>query len=80
MTDLPYGRGGSPLQNLIANKIYDTKISAIRAEGGIDTGRIYLKEVPIHWIRQCRGNICPGIRNYIYKNDPLYFRKQPGSG
>ena len=44
MTDLPYGRGGSPLQNLIANKIYDTKISAIRAEGGIDTGRIYLKE------------------------------------
>ena len=22
MTDLPYGRGGSPLQNLILNKIY----------------------------------------------------------
>ena len=44
MTDLPYGRGGSPLQNLIQKKVYDTKISAIRVEGGIDTGSIYLKE------------------------------------
>ena len=26
MTDLPYGRGGSPLQNLIVRKIYETKI------------------------------------------------------
>ena len=44
MTDLPYGRGGSPLQNLIFNKVYDTKISAIEVEDGLDTGRIYLKE------------------------------------
>jgi len=28
MTDLPYGRGGSPLQNLIANGNTYTKISA----------------------------------------------------
>ena len=26
MTDLPFGRGGSPLQNLIARGIYETKI------------------------------------------------------
>lgn len=44
MTDLPYGRGGSPLQNLIVNEVYDTKISALRADGGLDTGDIYLKE------------------------------------
>lgn len=44
ITDLPYGRGGSPLQNLILNKVYDTKISAIKVDGGIDTGEIYLKE------------------------------------
>lgn len=44
LTDLPYGRGGSPLQNLILNKVYDTKISAIRVSGGIDTGNIYIKE------------------------------------
>ena len=44
MTDLPFGRGGSPLQNLIARGIYETKISALRCEMGIDSGPIYLKE------------------------------------
>jgi methionyl-tRNA formyltransferase len=44
MTDLPYGRGGSPLQNLIVTGKTETKISAIKAERGIDTGPIYLKE------------------------------------
>jgi len=44
MTDLPYGRGGSPLQNLIINEVYDTKISALKVDGGLDTGDIYLKE------------------------------------
>lgn len=43
MADLPYGRGGSPLQNLIIRKIYKTKISAFRVDAGIDTGPIYLK-------------------------------------
>lgn len=44
MTDLPYGRGGSPLQNLILRGHKKTKISAIRVESGIDTGDIYLKK------------------------------------
>lgn len=44
MTDLPFGRGGSPLQNLLVRGIYDTKISAIRVAKGLDTGPIYLKE------------------------------------
>lgn len=44
MTDLPYGRGGSPLQNLIINKIYNTKISAIKVSKDLDEGDIYLKE------------------------------------
>jgi methionyl-tRNA formyltransferase len=43
MTDLPFGRGGSPLQNLIVNGCKKTKISAIRVKKGIDTGPIYLK-------------------------------------
>ena len=43
MTDLPFGRGGSPLQNLIINGYKKTKISATRVEKGIDTGPIYLK-------------------------------------
>lgn len=43
MTDLPFGRGGSPLQNLIQRKIYNTKITAIRVEEKIDSGKIYAK-------------------------------------
>jgi len=44
MTDLPFGRGGSPLQNLIVRGIYETKISAIRVIGEVDAGPVYLKE------------------------------------
>ncbi|MCB0629662.1 MAG: formyltransferase family protein [Saprospiraceae bacterium] len=43
MTDLPYGRGGSPLQNLIVRGHEETKISALRVSEGLDTGLIYLK-------------------------------------
>ncbi|MFZ3130450.1 MAG: methionyl-tRNA formyltransferase [Desulfosporosinus sp.] len=43
MTDLPFGRGGSPLQNMIARGIYATKISALRCSEGLDTGPIYDK-------------------------------------
>lgn len=44
MTDLPFGRGGSPLQNLIANSIYESKLSALRCQKSLDAGDIYLKE------------------------------------
>jgi len=44
MTDLPYGRGGSPLQNLIVRGKTETKISALRVVKELDAGAIYLKE------------------------------------
>ena len=44
MTDLPYGRGGSPLQNLIIRGNKTTKISAIKVTKGIDEGPVYLKK------------------------------------
>jgi len=44
MTDLPFGRGGSPLQNLIQNKVFETKISAIEVAERLDAGRVFLKE------------------------------------
>jgi len=47
MTDLPYGRGGSPLQNLILNKVYETKITAFRITEELDAGEVYLK-VPFY--------------------------------
>jgi methionyl-tRNA formyltransferase len=43
MTDLPYGRGGSPLQNLIVRGHTRTKLSAFALEQGLDTGPIYAK-------------------------------------
>ena len=43
MTDLPFGRGGSPLQNLIVRGIRQTKISALRCNEEVDAGPIYLK-------------------------------------
>jgi len=43
MTDLPYGRGGSPLQNLIVRGHTKTVISALKCTKGIDAGPIYCK-------------------------------------
>ncbi|MFD2206858.1 hypothetical protein [Kiloniella antarctica] len=43
MTDLPYGRGGSPLQNLIENGHSKTKISALKMTSEFDAGNIFLK-------------------------------------
>ncbi|MCI8315298.1 MAG: methionyl-tRNA formyltransferase [Lachnospiraceae bacterium] len=43
MTDLPYGRGGSPLQNLIVRGHKETKISAIKMTEKLDGGPVYMK-------------------------------------
>jgi len=66
MTDLPFGRGGSPLQNLISRGIYNTKISAVKAIEEIDAGPIYIKEN-----LKLKGNA-----EYIYKKaSKIIFRK-----
>ncbi len=44
MTDVPYGRGGSPLQNLIACGHSETKLTALRMEEGLDSGPVYIKK------------------------------------
>jgi len=43
MTDLPYGRGGSPLQNLILRGHEETQVCALRMVEELDAGPIYLK-------------------------------------
>lgn len=43
MTDVPYGRGGSPLQNLISRGHRETQLTALRMEQEIDAGPVYLK-------------------------------------
>lgn len=44
MTDVPYGRGGSPLQNLIVRGHRQTKLTALRMVEDFDAGPVYLKE------------------------------------
>ncbi len=43
MTDVPYGRGGSPLQNLIVRGHKETKLTALRMIEQFDAGPVYLK-------------------------------------
>jgi methionyl-tRNA formyltransferase len=43
MTDLPFGRGGSPLQNLIVRGFKETKLSAFRCCEQLDAGPVYGK-------------------------------------
>lgn len=66
-TDLPFGRGGSPLQNLIVKGIYETKISAIKVCSGVDTGPVFFKE-PI--------NISEGSADEIFRSiSDIVFNK-----
>lgn len=63
MTDVPYGRGGSPLQNLIVRGHKDTKLTALRITQGFDAGPVYFRQ-PLSlegnaeeiYIRACYGS------------------------
>lgn len=43
MTDVPYGRGGSPLQNLILAGKAETKLTALQMIEEMDAGSVYVK-------------------------------------
>ena len=43
-SDVPYGRGGSPVQNLIERGHDETCLSALRMMDALDAGPVYLKE------------------------------------
>jgi methionyl-tRNA formyltransferase len=43
MTDVPFGRGGSPLQNLIVRGYRETKLTALRCVAEMDAGDVYMK-------------------------------------
>lgn len=43
MTDVPYGRGGSPLQNLIIRGHKKTKLTALQMSSELDAGPVYGK-------------------------------------
>lgn len=41
MTDVPFGRGGSPLQNLVSRGFKATKLTALRMTEQLDAGPVY---------------------------------------
>lgn len=76
MTDLPYGRGGSPLQNLILQGKQESQITAFKMTEEIDAGPIYLKR-PVSLIGRAEdiyarvGILCWDMLNWIIANDPV---------
>lgn len=76
MTDLPYGRGGSPLQNLILRKHKDTKLSVIKMTAKVDAGPIYYKRTlslhgsALQIYLRC-SKLCLKLIEKIIKNNPL---------
>ena len=42
---LPFGRGGSPIQNMIFKKIKESPVCAVHMTNKIDSGPIYLKKM-----------------------------------
>ena len=41
---LPWGRGGTPIQNQIARGIYESEVCAVRATSELDAGPVYTRE------------------------------------
>lgn len=75
-TDVPFGRGGSPLQNLIVRGILETKITALRMVEQLDAGPVYLKRpFNLHgsaeeiFIRSAK--ICLEMMREIIENEPV---------
>ncbi len=77
MTDLPFGRGGSPLQNLLVRGIYETKISAIKVSAGMDTGDVYLKK-PLNISTGSAEDILSKASNVIFHDMiPVIIDEKP---
>lgn len=92
MTNLPYGRGGSPLQNLITRGHKETVLTALRMKKDLDSGPIY-KQLPLSLegsaeaiYRRSSEKVWTLIAEIIVEEptpvaqagEPLYFkRRQP---
>lgn len=95
MTDLPFGRGGSPLQNLIVRGMKETHLSAIRCTQELDSGPVYCKrplslegsaeEIFVRAARLMEGMAVEIVREQSIPEpqigEPTFFRRrQPADG
>lgn len=76
MTDLPFGRGGSPLQNLISRGLKSTKITSFKMTHEIDAGPIYMKcdlslAGTAFEIFKASAPICFHMMQQIVLNEPI---------
>ena len=92
MTDVPYGRGGSPLQNLISRGHRETVLTALKMTPELDAGPVYLKrplslDGKAEQIFRHAAEICIEMIKEIVREepvptpqtgDPVYFaRRKP---
>ena len=75
MTDLPYGRGGSPLQNLIVRGHASTTLTALRMTAELDAGPVYAKRVlgldgPAHAIYRRASELAAEMIGAIIEHQP----------
>lgn len=76
MTDVPYGRGGSPLQNLIMAGHEQTKLTALRMVQEIDAGPVYTKRQlslvgSAQEIYARAGRLSAEIIEWMVENEPV---------
>lgn len=81
MTDVPYGRGGSPLQNLIVVGHKETKLSALRMVEEMDAGPVYTKrplslEGRAESIYRRAGALSFDIIRWLIANEPTPVPQQ----
>lgn len=75
MADVPYGRGGSPLQNLIVRGHDSTVVSALRMVGELDAGPVYAKK-PLdlsgtaEQIFERCADVCSELIEFIIATEP----------
>jgi methionyl-tRNA formyltransferase len=76
MTDVPYGRGGSPLQNLILAGHKETKLTALQMVSEMDAGPVYTKrslklEGTAQEIYVRAGALSAELIEWILENEPV---------
>ena len=77
MTDLPYGRGGSPMQNLIQRGHSSTMLTALRCGAGLDAGDVYLKQpLSLHGSAEAIFLRADGLIERIVREEPTATPQQ----
>jgi methionyl-tRNA formyltransferase len=76
MTDVPYGRGGSPLQNLILAGQKETKLTALQMVREMDGGPVYTKRTlkldgAAQEIYVRAGALSADIIQWMIENEPV---------